>query len=70
MGKTIGEFFVFRDKGLVGGGVAESFIEGAGKRAAFEHFLHDVLGDFGEVIFHDAVDVLPEVAGGYAVGRR
>lgn len=51
----------------MGGGIAEGFIERAGKRAAFEHFFHDVLGDFGEVVFHDAVDVLPEVASSYGV---
>ena len=51
----------------MGGGVAEGFIEGAGERATFEHFFHDALGDFGKVVFHDAVDVLPEVAGGYGV---
>ena len=68
--KAIGQFLVFRDKCFVAWGVTEGFVEGAGERSAFEHFLHDVLGDFGEVIFHDAVDVLPEVAGCYAVGRR
>ena len=65
--KAIGKLFVFADEGFVAGGVTEGFIECAGKRAAFEHFFHDALGDFGEVVFHDAVDVLPEVAGSYGV---
>ena len=61
--KAIGKFFVFADEGFVAWGVSESFVERAGKRSAFEQFFHDVLGDFGEVVFYDAVDVLPEVAG-------
>lgn len=48
----------------MGGGVAECSVEGAGERSAIEHFFHEALRDFGEVVFHDAVDVLPEVAGG------
>ena len=51
----------------MGGGIAECSVEGSGERSAFEHFFHDALGDFGEVVFHDAVDVLPEVACSYGV---
>lgn len=64
MGEAIGKFFVFHDKRFVGGGVAEGSVEGAGERSAIEHFFHEALRDFGEVVFHDAIDVFPEVAGG------
>ena len=47
----------------MGGCVAESSVEGARECSAFEHFFHEALRDFGEVVFHDAVDVLPDVAG-------
>ena len=47
----------------MGGGVAENFVECAGESSAFEHFFHETLRDFGEVVFHDAVDVFPDVAG-------
>lgn len=67
MGKAIGKLFVFCDERFVRWGIAEGFVERAGKRAAFEHFFHDALGDFGEVVFHDAVDVFPEVACSYGV---
>ena len=51
----------------MGGGIAERFVEGAGERSAFEHFFHEALRDFCEVVFHDAVDVLPDVASSYGV---
>lgn len=51
----------------MGGGVAEGLVEGCCECSAGEHFFHDALGDFGEVVFYDIVDVLPDVAGFYTV---
>lgn len=64
--EAIGEFLVFREECFVSGGAAEGLVEGCCERSAGEHFFHDALGDFGEVVFHHAVDELPDVAGFYA----